>query len=97
MYLTPPTDAELQAWGLTRDDVAEEETVEIWPDCWEAVRLFTSLRTQWRVGFNGPIGLDYGVLPTIFRLEGIPRGHWPQLFEDMREMEDEALKTMREA
>jgi hypothetical protein len=54
------------------------------------------LTTQWRTGFAGAVGLDYGVLPTVFRLAGIPRGDWPALFEDIRVMERGALHLMRE-
>jgi len=53
------------------------------------------LTTQWRVGFAGATGLDYGVLPTVFRLIGVPRAQWSRLFDDIRVMERGALYHMR--
>lgn len=34
------------------------ENVGIW-------RLWIAVRTQWRVGFGGPVGLDYGALYLV--------------------------------
>lgn len=45
---------------------------------------------------GGATGLDYGVLPNVFRMMAIPRGEWPALFEDLRVMESAALSTMAE-
>lgn len=70
--------------------------VDVWPDNWDVIGLFTSLNTQWRTGFGGATGLDYGVLPSVLRLRGVKRAVWPELFEDLRVLEAEALKTMRE-
>jgi hypothetical protein len=51
--------------------------------------------SQWRTGMAGATGLDYGVIPTVLRLVGIPRAEWPGCFEDLRVMEDAALHQMR--
>ncbi len=81
--------------GLAPEDFASnDQPLAIWPDNLPALSLFSSLSTQWRIGFNGPTGLDYGVLPTVLRLQGIPRSDWPAMFDDLRVMEAEALKTM---
>lgn len=40
----------------------DHEVVEIWPENWEAFRLFQMLATQWRVSMGGPTGLDHNVL-----------------------------------
>lgn len=45
----------------------------------------------------GATGLDYGVLPSVLRLLGIPRGEWPALFEQLQIIESEALTIMSEA
>ena len=85
----------MQALGLTPEDfAAEDAALGLWPENVLPLNVFASLGTQWRVGMAGPIGLDYNVLPTVFRLHGIPRAEWPGLFEDMRHMEAEALKTL---
>lgn len=88
-------DEELLFWGLTRADVAAAD-VEVWPDNWDVVGLFTSLNTQWRTGFGGATGLDYGALPAVLRMCGMKRDKWPELFQDLRVLEAEALATMRE-
>lgn len=87
---------ELQTWGLSRTDIAESDVVEIWPDNWDVIGLFAALNTQWRVGFSGATGLDYGVLPSVLRMRGIPRARWPDLFDDLRVLEAEALTAMNE-
>ncbi len=87
MYTAPPkADPEL---GLTEDDV-KPETVHVWPDVWPAVEVFDLMRTQWRAGANGPIGLDYCALPA-------EASYGTDLFEDVRIMEIEALTAMSEA
>lgn len=58
-------------------------------------KVFEHLTTQWRVGFAGATGLDYGVLPSVLRLLGMPRVEWPCLFKDIRVMERGALHHMR--
>lgn len=87
--------AELSAYGLTDADFADEDTVNVWPENWPAVEVFASMLTQWRVGVAGMVGLDYGVLPTVFRMRGIARKEWPEMFDAIRVMEDAAMKEMR--
>ena len=79
-----------------RADVAAQETAEIWPDNWDSVTTFADLATQWRSGFAGPTGLDYGVILGVLRLRRVPRAQWAQLFDDVRVMEAEALAVMGE-
>ena len=70
--------------------------MEIWPDCLVSVNIFIAMSTQWRVGFSGASGLDYNVLPVVLRMGGSPRKDWPEIFEDLRILEDSALVRMRE-
>lgn len=78
------------------DDFAgQSATLGIWPDNVPAVAVFLSVATQWRMGFAGPTGLDYGVLPAVLRLHGVPRRDWPNLFSDLRTLESAALTTLR--
>jgi hypothetical protein len=72
------------------------EEVMVWPDNWQALTVFNALGTQWRVGMAGPTGLDYGVLPDVFRFHAIPEADWPDLFQSIRAMEGEALAVMHE-
>lgn len=52
------------------------------------------MSTQWRSGFGGPTGLDYGALPSVLRLQGVPRADWSDTFECIRVLEAEALRVM---
>jgi len=61
---------------------------------WPAVEVFSAMGTQWRMGPGGPIGLDYGALPAVLRMMGAKRDEWPDLFDDLRVIEREALKEM---
>lgn len=71
--------------------------VDVFPDNWRALEVFDAMGTQWRVGEMGAVGLDYGVLPAVIRLQGIPRSEWADLFESIRILEGEALSVMRKA
>jgi hypothetical protein len=79
--------------GLTVEE-ASGPPVDVWECNWPAVQVFLALDTQWRVGMAGPTGLDYGAITTVLRLKAIPRARWPDLFEDIRTMEDAALGQM---
>lgn len=81
--------------GLTLEDLGDTAAY-VWPENLPAVNAFIALLTQWRVGMAGATGLDYGVLPSVFRLTGIPRSEWPDTFDCIRTMEGEALKIMSE-
>lgn len=43
------------------------EPCRVWPENWDALRLFLAMGTQWRrAGMAGlPLGLDYAVLPIV--------------------------------
>lgn len=82
-------------WGLTVEEMSGPP-VELWPDNVLPVHIFTLTRTQWRyAGMGGAIGLIYSELPFVFEMEGIDRKDWPELFQDLRVMEREALVVMR--
>jgi len=74
--------------------------VEVWPENWPAFQLFAELGTQWRTGMNGPTGLDYLVMHRELDDLGLIgeefREERQQLKADIREMEQAALKAMRE-
>ena len=60
------------------------------------MQVFLAMQTQWRTGMAGATGLDYAALPAVLRLTGLPRAQWPQVFDDLRDMEGEALTHFRE-
>ena len=82
-------------FGLSPDDY--EETFEVWPDNWKSFLVMDSMWTQWRMGACGATGLDYGVLPNVMRLVGVPAKDRPGVFQDIRVMEAEAIAVMADA
>lgn len=91
MVRKPPDQDELARFGLRADDFG---AVEVWPDVWPAVEAFSALGTQWRVSANGPVGLDYAAIPVVFRMLGVRREDWQDLFDDLRLIERAALEEM---
>lgn len=81
--------------GLTAADLDDGE-IDIWPVNLPATNAFVAMSTQWRTSFGGLTGLDYNVIPSVFRLIGIPRKEWPDAFECVRVMEAEAMRVMQE-
>lgn len=73
---------------------ADAEAFGIDPDCWDSFRLFLDLDTQWRQAEGIPVGLDYGAVPAVLRLQRLRP--WPGLFEDLRVMERALLDALRE-
>jgi hypothetical protein len=68
--------------------------VLVWPEHWEAVRVFLAMTTQWRrVGMDAvAVGLDYAALPAVCQALGVT------LDEDrlgvLRVLEAEAVAAM---
>jgi hypothetical protein len=83
-------------FGLAVPEVeAKTETFGILAENCEALVWFMKLLTQWRVGMNGPIGLDYGVFIQCAKDEGVKRKDRVWILEDLRLMESEFLQGMR--
>lgn len=61
----------------------------MWPENWEAVRLFIRCQTQWRISMNGRAGLDYGALLAIGSLFSVE--NLSQVVEDVQVIEAEIL------
>lgn len=58
--------------------------------------MFERMRTQWRMGPRGPIGLDYcAAYPLIDRM-GLAAVEWDGLLDDLRMMERAALTQINE-
>lgn len=93
LYATEDSEAELAAFGFTPEDYANER-IEIWPENQQAINLFISISTQWRVGAGGPTGLDYNVLFTRMARMDLSDERHEQLFDDIRVIESEALAIL---
>lgn len=89
-----PTAAEIAASGFAPEDFATDDA-DVWPENWPAVSLLLDIDTQWRHGFNGPVGLDYNVLFSRMDRMRLNDPDHEQLFEDIRTLEREALQLMR--
>lgn len=93
-YWRPPTAKELEGTGLTIADY-EPDPVEVWPENWQAWRLFTFMQTQWSVaGMGGHIGLKYEVLWKKMDRMKLSQDQYDDLESDIREMEFAALDEM---
>ncbi|AFH20521.1 hypothetical protein HK578_016 [Escherichia phage HK578] len=91
-YGPPPPSEDLAAslWGATPEDVCPP--VALWPDNAKVVAVFTDCSTQWRTGFGGAYGIDYGVLEWLFKMHGIENAQ--RAFKDIKLMERVALDEM---
>lgn len=55
--------------------------------------VFSRLTTQISVGpMGGVLGLRYEAIPIVLRLLRVQRGDWPELFDQLRVMESEAMQ-----
>src|SRR5699024_7187366 len=93
-YQKPPTDAELEAVGLTRSDYEGEDPPEVVFDesMMQSVDIFCAMQTQWRSAGAGAYGLDYNVLPMLFDIYKIDDRE--MTLNDLRIMEQKALEMM---
>lgn len=92
------------ALGLCQADF-EVGDVQVWPECAQAWALFDQLRTQWRYGPVGPmgmggqpfgeVGLDYQVLFRLLDDMRLDRDERDALFADVRYCEAHALRALR--
>jgi hypothetical protein len=87
----------LSAMGIPQDkwdQMRGESILPIWPENWAAVEVFSAMQTQWRVGMNGPTGLDYTALPPVMDLLAVQeKDERAECFAGMRVMEREALEV----
>jgi hypothetical protein len=67
----------------------------VWPEHEESVLLFLRTQTQWRVGGNGVVGLDYGVVLQIMDLYAVEERR--QTLEDLQVMEARAKDLINKA
>lgn len=83
------------AGGFDLGNYYATKEFEVWPENWDAVRLFARVGTQWRTAFSGATGLDYGVLFRLMDEQGLRGDDWAQVFADVQVLEAQALETMR--
>lgn len=96
MY-TPSPKQEAPRSGFDIGHFLKDQEVEVWPENWPVLDIFSQLSTQWRVGTGGPIGLDYNVMFRVLDMEGLSGQEWRDFFDDLRIMESAALEAMRQS
>lgn len=75
-------------------EAAPPDDCEVWPENWQAVSVFISLATQWRLAPNGKrYGLDYAAVQPALRLLGVARKDWGELFQSLQIMESAFLEA----
>jgi carbohydrate-binding DOMON domain-containing protein len=94
LYDAGPSDEELAAIGILREDVEDHSVVEIWPDNDLPFRIFSDVRSQWRIGMNGPTALDHMVVFRYMDLLGIKPKKQLAVMKDIKVLESAALTQM---
>jgi hypothetical protein len=82
--------------GFEASDFEDDEGLEVWPENWQAVSIFSRLQTQWAVGgMSGRlVGLRYEAIEPVCRLSGVKKRHRPALFDALRVMEEAAMAVL---
>lgn len=88
-----PTKDEVGWLGLS-PDAFEGPPVLVWPENITVTTVFLAMSTQWRHGFGGPTGLDYGALPEVWRRLKVAPDERDAVFHDLRVIEAAALNQM---
>lgn len=82
-------------FGLEPQDI-ESAPLLVWPDNYQAVRVFLTMRTQWRPGPGGATGLDYSALPEVWRRTQTKPADRDDVFHALQMLESAALTAMHE-
>lgn len=77
------------------DFTDNEPVVEVWLENWDVIDLFQMYSTQWRVGMNGPIGLDFNVLHHALDRKGITGDDYDVWLYKLKIIEAQALSCMQ--
>jgi len=72
---------------------AASEHCEVFEENWASLEMFLKVQTQWRVGMNGLIGLDYSAVAWVLRLVA-PEDQHLTLLEDLQIMEGAVLSVI---
>jgi hypothetical protein len=68
----------------------------LWPEHEQVLSVFHACRTQWRVGFDAPTGLDYAGVESLIRMRRlVQRPRLPEVLAELQILEDETLAEWR--
>jgi len=84
---------ELHNLGMKREDF--EETIFLYEDNYESIRLFLDIGSQWRKDQGYAYALDYSILYQKLDRMKISPERADELEADIRVLEDAALAQMR--
>ena len=90
-----PSEQELAAACITADEWMGGPVL-CWPENVQPTVVMMTLGTQWRTAAAGFTGLDYGVLPEIWRRLKVPPQDRDAVFFDLQVIERAALAAMHE-
>jgi hypothetical protein len=96
LYWERPAAAAVGVIGLRPEDFTAP-SVDVWPENWPALKLFTRIATQWRTGAAGPVGLDYTVVYREMDRLKLDEGEQDEMMAAIRVIEVAALRAMRES
>ena len=68
--------------------------MDLWPENWPPIQLFTRNCTQWRVGMAGPVGLDYTVIYHELDRTGVKGDDFEDMMWAIRVIEAAALEQL---
>lgn len=68
--------------------------IKLWPENVLPKDVFEAMGSQWRIGFAGPTGLDYGALTGVMRILRVTADDEIDVFDAVRVMEGAALTMM---
>ncbi len=92
MYDSGPSEEELAAIGLLREDVTDTSDFGVWPENWIPFQVFSEVSTQWRMGSGGPVGLDYGAVQWVMKLVKVKKKL--DTLHAIRVLESSAIRQM---
>ena len=94
MYKSGPSDTELAAIGLRREDVEDTSVCEVWPENWEAFQIFGRCQTQWHTENGYHVGLNYEFVRWLMDLFKVKKKYRMDRLTEVQTMERAALRQM---
>lgn len=87
-------DEALAAFGLYAEKPVLDnvDVFYLWPENVPAFSVFRQLRTQWRIGWAGPTGLDYAAVVSHLQTIGMRGRKLREMYSAVLQMEMGALQ-----
>ncbi len=73
------------------------QVFHLWPEHVAALDAWLAVQTQWREGFNGATGLDYGGVEAWARISGLRGDARRERFAELQLMERATLRAWAQA